>query len=70
MTRLLAYFESQQHPDMNETVQKVKGALEEEMKKISKHYEEIDRLRSYLNGKVETVEQMELENLETHLILE
>lgn len=52
MTRLLAYFDSQ--PDMN--AHKVKQALEEEMKKIGKHYEEIERLRGYLNNKIETVE--------------
>jgi hypothetical protein len=40
------------------------------MKRISKHYEDVDRLMNYLNCKIEMVEQMELENLETHLILE
>ena len=40
------------------------------MKRVARHCEEIERLRSYLNTKIETVEQMELENLETHLLLE
>ena len=40
------------------------------MSRIIKHYEEIERMRQHLTSKISTVEQMELENLETHLILD
>jgi hypothetical protein len=48
----------------------IKPQINEEMKKIIKHYEDLDRMRAQLNHKVQQVEQMELENLETHLILQ
>ena len=48
----------------------IRPAIEDEMRRIGKHYDDIERLRVYLNGKIETVEQMELENLEAHLVLE
>jgi len=51
-------------------IQQLRPLLEEEMKRVARHCEEVERLRSYLNTKIETVEQMELENLETHLLLE
>ena len=48
----------------------VRNGFEEELKKLARHYEEIEKLTLYVNTKIETVEQMELENLETHIILD
>lgn len=49
---------------------KLMGVFDNELKKISKHYEGIERLRQQLNERIEMVEQMEIENLETHMALE
>eukprot|EP00347_Sterkiella_histriomuscorum_P019040 403343196 len=48
----------------------IKSKFSDELRTISTHYEEIERLRLHLNNKLELVEQMELENLEQHLVLE
>ena len=34
----------------------LKPMLEDEMRRVARHYEEVERLRGYLNTKVETVE--------------
>lgn len=51
-------------------IKQLKPQLADEYKKISTHYEDLERLRQSLNQKIELVEHMELENLETHLLLE
>ena len=54
----------------NNEDKEVRKGFEEELKKLQKHYEELEKMRSYLNSKIEMVEQMELENLENHLVLD
>ncbi len=49
---------------------RIRPLIEEEMRKVVKGCEEIERLKAYLNSKIEIVEQMEIENLENHLLLE
>jgi hypothetical protein len=63
--------EDSRYPDDTKVlIQQLKPQLAEEYKKITRHYEDIERLRHSLNQKIELVEHMELENLETHLLLE
>jgi len=40
------------------------------MKTLSASLDEIERHKEFLNKKIEMVEQMEVENLECHLVLE
>ena len=56
--------------DTKALISQLKPQLADEYKKITRHYEDLDRLRHSLHQKIELVEHMELENLETHLLLE
>lgn len=49
---------------------RLRPLIEEEMRRVMRGCEEIERLRANLNTKIEAVEQMEIDNLENHLLLE
>ncbi|CDW86500.1 UNKNOWN [Stylonychia lemnae] len=54
----------------NRNLSSIQTKLTMEINKLQTNYEELERLRLYLNNKIEIVEQMELENLETHMAVE
>lgn len=63
--------EDSRYPDDTKAlISQLKPQLADEYKKLTRHYEDLDRLRHSLHQKIELVEHMELENLETHLLLE
>lgn len=59
---------SSEIPDKNSPIKKqslaLSKGLEDELRKLESHYEELERMRLQLNQKIEGVEQMEIENLE------
>ena len=54
----------------NRNLNNVQARLSIEIQKLQNHYEDLERLRLHLNNKIETIEQMELENLENYMSIE